>query len=187
MLMLQRTRAKPIKQALAAGLALFFAATTHSLNISCDKCYPNQEATFTTTFSNSNGYSEFRYARLLIKANSSASSFFGHYDTAANRLSLLNDITAKWLGAVTPGARNSSGREIILENSYCRLNCTKTSVTKQGNSLVIKWVISFKPSFLGVKQCFVYAGFRTGGATGTVYKREFCVIRQPIGPPKEIR
>jgi len=63
---------------------------------------------------------------------------------------LRNNANTAWLGGFLPGAAK------IIENSYAKLNCAQTTVTETANTLTINWQVSFKSTFLGAKNMYLY-------------------------------
>jgi hypothetical protein len=76
--------------------------------------------------------------------------FYGYYNQNTNKLYLRNNANTSWLGGFTPGSSN------IIENSYARLDCSTTAISGNGNTLRIKWNVTFKPTFTGNENTYLY-------------------------------
>jgi hypothetical protein len=108
--------------------------------------------TFTTAFSDSDGWQNIQYVYFLM--NTSASAFtncsYLYYNQNTNLLYLRNDANTAWLGGYAPGSANT------IENSYAKLNCALTSVTGAGTAMTINWSLILKTSFAGAKSTYLY-------------------------------
>lgn len=125
----------------------------------------NQSITFTTTYSDSNGYQDISYAYFLINASlNSSAGFQGVYDRAANKVYLCNDSGNGWIGGFTPGTAN------VIENSYCKLTCANITANGSGKVLTIKWAALFKPGFTGSKKDYLYVKDKAGAYAGWTQK-----------------
>ena len=112
---------------------------------------PNQQIVFTSTFSDPDGWKNIQYTHLLINnAVTGANCFYGYYNQNTNKFYLANDPGNAWLGGFTPVSAN------VIENSYAKLNCSKSTISGSGNNLTVKWSITFKPTFGGVKNTYLY-------------------------------
>lgn len=133
-----------------------------------------QQVNFTTTFSDPDGYKNIQYANLLINSSLSGSRcFYGHYDQNTNTLSLRNDKNNAWLGGFTPGTNQT------IENSYAKLDCSKTTISGQGANLTIKWAITFKPAFYGSKKSYLYVKDDANSSKGWLKKGSWRINRLP--------
>lgn len=142
---------------------------------------PNQPVTFTTAYSDTDGVSDIRYAYFL--ANTTGASINGLcvvYDQVTNKLYLRNEANTAWLGGgVIPGSN------IIIENSYAKLDCLNTTILKSENQLTVRWRVIFKSSFLGNKNTYLYAIDKSGIASSTVWiqKGSWSIVIPPNNPP----
>jgi len=115
-----------------------------SITPSSGQSLPGEEVFFTTTYSDSNGWRNLKICRLMINTEVIGRKCFnGYYNQNGNRLYLKNNDNTKWLGSFTPGVNQ------IIENDYAKLDCSKTTVTGSGNTITIKWAVTFKESFAG--------------------------------------
>jgi M6 family metalloprotease-like protein len=104
-----------------------------------------RKLTFTSTYSDSDGYGDLAVCHLLFNTTTSsgANTAYVIYDANTNKLYLRNDASTAWLGGYRPGST------LVIENSYCKLYCQDTTVTGSGTTLTINWKIELKPSMAG--------------------------------------
>jgi hypothetical protein len=120
-----------------------FCANSPPQNISLSpkhvNSFPNKPRILSTTSQDQDGCEDLSQIYLLIHHRfDEAASFSAYYDQRKNKLYLRDDTGTNWLGGFSPGSQN------ILANSFSFLDCSQTSVSSTGNSLVIKWAIAFK-------------------------------------------
>ncbi|MFA5337411.1 MAG: hypothetical protein WC330_03660, partial [Candidatus Omnitrophota bacterium] len=112
---------------------------------------PNQQVVFTTKFSDPDGYKNIQYGLFLINTSASqANCLYAYYNQNTNKFYLANDPGSSWLGGFTPKSAN------VIENSYVKLDCSKSTVSGSGTTLTVKWAITFKSTFGGVKNTYLY-------------------------------
>jgi hypothetical protein len=112
---------------------------------------PNQPVTFTTTYTDLDGWQNIKYVQFLVNTSTSSKNcFLGYYNQNTNRLFLRNDSNTAWLGGYAPGSSN------IIENSYAQLDCSQTTVSGIDDTLTIEWRVIFKSSFAGGKNTYLY-------------------------------
>jgi len=134
----------------------------------------NAPTIFTATYIDSNGWQNIRYMYLLFNTSVSGSNcFYGYYDRNANKLYLRNDTNTAWLGGFAPGSAN------IIENSYSKLNCAQTTVSGSGNTLTLKWNLTFKSTFSGNKNIYLNVTDYAGAYTGFILKGNVTVPNNP--------
>ena len=135
---------------------------------------PNQEVLFTTVYSDQNGCSDIQYVHLLINASISGSSgFLGYYIQATNKIYIMNDSGSSWLGGYAPGSTN------VIENSYCKLDYSKTTVSGSGNNLTVSWSLTFKSSFQGVKNTYLFVRDNLGAYYGWAFGGTWRINQAP--------
>jgi hypothetical protein len=138
----------------------------------------DQATDFVTTYFDPAAWDHIESAYLLINTGLQTDhGFYGYYNQDTNLLYLRSDSDDSWLGGYSPGSSNT------IENSSARLDCSRTTVSGSGITLSITWNITFKASFLGAKQGFLYMRDATGLTDGWVKKGDFYVGRQPVAPP----
>ena len=111
---------------------------------------PDEWAAFTTVFSDRDGWKDLKSVHLLIHSGiSGRDSFFLFFDLTKNKLYLRNNAGTAWLGGLAPGSSR------ILENAQGRLDLSKTTVSKSGKTLTVKWRVAFKSSFAGKRNLYL--------------------------------
>jgi hypothetical protein len=100
----------------------------------------------TTVYSDANGANSLSQVTLRI-GTAFSDCVQVYYDQLSNKLFLLNDNANGYLGGVAPGSNS------ILTNVRGTLDCANTTVTRNGNSLTIKWSIAVTNApWAGTKQ-----------------------------------
>ena len=128
-----------------------YAPTAVIVNPSSTTINAGSSIVLSATYKDPNGYSDIAFAGILINTKASASNcLLAYYNRATNKLFIYNDSGTGATGGYAPGSVN------IIENSYARLDCSKTSVVKSGNNLVIRWCLVFKSSFPGAKNIYLW-------------------------------
>lgn len=113
----------------------------------------NEPVLFRTHFMDYNGWQDIQSGCLLINTERSGkNSFYACYDQNKDVFYLRNDADSKWLGYYQAGSQN------IIENSYARLDCSRSGATGSDQTLIIYWGITFKEGFAGEKpkNCYVF-------------------------------
>jgi subtilisin family serine protease len=123
---------------------------------------PTPTSTFVAKYKDEDGADDISACYLLINPTVSAvNTCDAYYDAADNKLYLVNDAGTALLGGFAPGSGN------IIENSYAKLHCGGTTVTKEGKELTISWRITFKTAFVGAnKHEWLYVIDKSGGNSG---------------------
>lgn len=90
--------------------------------------------TFTTTYTDPNGWSDIVSARLLLGTSvADLKAFNALYEPAGNALYLRNSTDTAWLGPCTPGTRTK------LTNNIVQLDCYQSSGSGDGDDLQVVW------------------------------------------------
>ncbi|MDD5428580.1 MAG: glucoamylase family protein [Candidatus Omnitrophica bacterium] len=134
---------------------------------------PNTAYNFTATYADPAGYSDIRTAYLLINASLSTKGFYGYYDRSRDKIYLLSD-TNSWMTA-------APGSSAILENSYVKVDCSKTTTSGSGTTLAVNWNITFKSTFTGVKNAYMLVRDSTASA-GWTQKGALEIVADTIPP-----
>lgn len=139
---------------------------------------PDQTITFTTTFYDARGYRDIEFARFMVNTNFLfvRNCFYGQYNPITNKFYILDNAGRALLGGFIPGSNN------IIENSYCRLDCSKSSVTASGNTLIVNWAANFKLAFAGTKNLYLYVKGNKGGFDGWDKKGAINILADIIAP-----
>lgn len=133
----------------------------------------NIEVNFTTTYTDPDGPSDIRYAGLLINTTvSPIGCFYGYYWPGSNTLYVWDDSGHAMTGGYAPGSSN------IIENSYAKLDCSKTTVSRSGNMLTVNWSVTFKSTFIGAKNAYLYVADNASAVSGWIQKGTWTVINQ---------
>lgn len=161
---------------LASSLAFAASPTVGTISPSSGSTAPNIAKTFTTTYSDSDGYANISQAYLLISVDSNlpANSVYLFYDQNANKLYLRDDANTAWLGGYSPGASNT------IENSYVKLNCLSSSVSGSIKTLTVKYNLTFKPAYSGKSyNSYLKVIDDTGNSTLWVRKGSYAINYPP--------
>jgi hypothetical protein len=78
-----------------------------------------------------------------------------YYVPQASTLFLLDDTAAQWL----PG---TVGTSTVLQNGQCAVNLASSSASLSGNDLILTLAMTFRPSFAGAKNAYLYATGASG-------------------------
>lgn len=134
---------------------------------------PNETVSFTTTYTDPDGWTNIQYVYLLVNTSTSgAYCFYGYYNQNTNRLYLRNDAGNSWLGGYSPGASN------IIENTYVKLNCASTTISGSGTTITVTWSITFKSAFTGAKNTYLYVKDDTNLYNGWTKKGTWTIVNQ---------
>lgn len=121
---------------LITSIAFAASPSVGTITPSSGSSNPNQVVTFITTYTDRDGWRNIHYVHLLINtAVNGANCFYGYYNQNTNKLYLRNDANTAWLGGFAPGSKR------VIENSYAKLDCSKTAVFGLGRTLIVKWNI----------------------------------------------
>lgn len=131
----------------------------------------NHRVTFTTTFSDPDGWQDIAWGRFIVNDPfQREKGFFGYYDQNQNKLYLRNDNNTAWLGGLAPG----SGQ--VIETDRVRLHCAQTEVSGGGDELTIRWRITFKPRlFRGFKKMYLKAKDDSGEIADWIEKGSWTI------------
>lgn len=130
---------------------------------------------FKVTYADPDGYQNLWCVNLFFNptGTSAANCFFGSYNQITNQLFLLDNAGANWLGGYRPGSN------YVVENSYARLNCSKTTVSKSANTITISWAVSFKPTFTGSKNIYIRSTDYANATTNFLQKGTWTINNSP--------
>jgi hypothetical protein len=101
-------------------------------------------------------YAQFNFSNPMGAVN----SCYIHHDPATNAFYLLNDDASGWFGLI-----GGTGK---VSNSQCLLDGVGTGSTKSGNDLTTTLNLSFRSSFTGSKNVYLYTADKEDNATGWV-------------------
>ncbi|MFA6217599.1 MAG: SpvB/TcaC N-terminal domain-containing protein [Candidatus Omnitrophota bacterium] len=118
---------------------------------------------FTSAFSDADGYQNIDFVYFLINATTSGLNCpYFYYNQTTNKFYVRNDDDTAWLGGYAPGSSN------VIENSYAKLNCASTSITRSGINLAVVWSIAIKKPFTGLMNTYTYVVDNLGATSGYV-------------------
>jgi YD repeat-containing protein len=141
-----------------------------------------QTLSFTTTFSDRNGYQNIQSADFLINISAyGAMCFYGHYDQNENKLYLRNDKNNAWLGGFTPGENQ------IIANSFAKINCAQSSASGSNQTLTIKWSITFSSKFIGQKNMYLYVKDDVGIFSNWQKRGFWTILPDSLSPTGSIK
>jgi hypothetical protein len=109
--------------------------------------------TFALQYSDSTGATNLSTAWVWFNAafaGSSANSCLAYYNRPLNRLFLINDTGTTWLSG-TPGTSGT------LQNAQCAIALSSASAVPSGTTLTVNLPVTFKPSFSGAKNIYLFA------------------------------
>lgn len=144
----------------ASAIAANNPPSVGTIDPSSGSSLPNQEITFTTTCIDPNGFGDLDYIMLMINTEVNASDgFYVRYKLSTGKFFLMNDSGTEFL---------SPDQNSIIQNSYAKLDCSKTEVTHpNANTVQVKWFITFKKAFSGnTYNTYLYAKDESGIRTG---------------------
>ncbi|MDP2989651.1 MAG: hypothetical protein Q8O57_03695, partial [Kiritimatiellota bacterium] len=139
----------------------------------------NQTTVFVTTCTDPNGANDIAQSFFLINSTlTSRNAFFSYYDNVNNKLYLMNDAGSAWQGGFAPGSGNT------IENSYAKLDCSQTTITASSNTLTVNWSVTFKSTFTGAKNSYMYVADRSGAGDGWKQVGTWTVTAAVNQPPQ---
>jgi hypothetical protein len=144
----------------ASAIAANTPPSVGTIDPSSGSSLPNQEMTFTTTYKDPDGFGDLDYIMLMINTEINASvSCYVRYKLSTGKFFLMNDSGTEFL---------SSDQNSIIQNSYAKLDCSKTEVAyPDANTIQVKWFVTFKKEFSGnTYNTYLYAKDESGIRTG---------------------
>ncbi len=139
----------------------------------------NQEQIFATNFSDADGWQNIQYGLFLInnKLDGANASYF-YYNQNWNRFYVRKDDNSGWLPGCVPGSN------IVINNSFASLNCSKSSFSGNGNVLSVNWAVTFKDKFIGAKNMYLRAADDSGTLTKWQQKGTWEIKKPANNAPK---
>ena len=116
---------------------------------------------FTLQYSDSQGATNLTTAWVWFNATvaSAANSCLVHYARATNSINLLNDSGTTWLSAAL-------GSATTLQNSQCAIAVASSGASPSGTTLRVNVAMTFKTSFAGAKNIYLYSANGTSANSG---------------------
>ncbi len=116
--------------------------------------------TFTTVQTDVNGAGDIEQSRMVISTSTAtANSVFCYYSSTANKMYLRKDDGSDYLPGFAPGSAN------VISNSRASINCAGSTVTRVGNTLTIKWKLTFTTAHIGTQNIYLHAKDAAIGTT----------------------
>jgi hypothetical protein len=123
---------------------------------------------FRATCSDANGVDDLKACRLHIGRNAAPKSLAGNvvlnYHVRSNTLRIRNNKGTRWWGG------KAVGSDTLIQNNQARVHCALTTVTREGDTITVRWAVEFKPAFRGGTKMFLKAR-DWGGLTTRLQKR----------------
>jgi len=88
---------------------------------------------------------------------------------AKNKLYMRSSSGSKWLGGYSPGSSS------IISNKYGSLDCSRTLVEENGDTLTIRWYITPTSAFGGTKNLYMNTKSLNGLKSGWVKRGEWTI------------
>jgi hypothetical protein len=112
---------------------------------------------FTAAYSDAQGYQDITQALFMVAGNAGgAGGCVAMWNPATNSFYLGNDAATVWQGPIVGGSTGT------LQNSQCTLNGATSSGSGLGNTLTVKFSISFKTAFTGAQNTYMLVSGSAG-------------------------
>ena len=135
-----------------------------------------QETSFTTTFTDPDGYQDITNVGFVVNTSANYTNcLWAMYSPRSNEM-YLNVSGSTWLGPYFPGSSN------VMENSFAKLDCSKTTVSSSGTTLTVNWNVTFKSAFIGPKNIYMSVKDMISPSTGLIQKGTVSIISPPVAP-----
>jgi hypothetical protein len=103
-----------------------------------------------------------------------------HYSRPLNLVWLYSDDASAMLGPVAPG------QNAVLQNSQCRLDAASMSMWASGNTLTLNFPLTFKATFGGLKNVYLYAQDTGNGTSNWQTRGSWSVPASANQPPTAV-
>jgi len=110
---------------------------------------------FEAVYSDPSGASNLAEVSLRV-GNANAKSFYVKYSAVWNQLYMLNDAGTAYLGGFAPGSPHT------ITNGQGVLDCARTTISPQGNTLTVRWRLIPSGVFVGSHSLYMFARNRQG-------------------------
>ena len=129
------------------------------------RAVPGQSFTHIEKYFDADGASSIARADLLVASTTSPTGgVFVRYEANTNKLYLRDSANTRWLGGITPGTRTT------VTNSGVTLNALGTQISGSGDTLTVRWALSYQPLLSG-RTYNVYAQAQDAFALQSGWKR----------------
>ena len=123
------------------------APAVGGVNPSIGSCNVSDTISFTTTYSDSDGWQDIVWGLFLINQGlDGRNAAYVYYKSSTNQVYLMADDNAAWshfMGGYAPGSANT------IENSQVIVDLSQTSVSHTDTTLSITWAFRFKSALSG--------------------------------------
>jgi len=135
----------------------------------------NEPVTFVSTFSDSSGWRNIKYADIIVGTAlwDKAKRLVALYNAGNNRIYIRDDSGTGWLGGV------SAGTNYRVKNSSTVDSISATALGSQ-DKLIVTWRVQFKNSFTGAKNVYLYVRDKFGRYDGWAQKGTFILGRNYV-------
>jgi hypothetical protein len=117
--------------------------------------------TFSFVTSDPNGAADLARTHISFNSTTNAAAYC-YMVVSSTGVQILSDVTQTWLGPVAVGSAST------VENSYCRVNGTGSSIQNVGNNRTLNLQVTFKAAFTGSLNVYVAAEDSAGLTSGWV-------------------
>ena len=134
------------------------------------------QQSFTTTYSDPDGWQNLTAAMFLINDTlNGTGAFYAYYNQGVNKVYLRNDANTGFMPGKTPSSAGET-----LSNSYVSIDMEEMVINGSGNELSITWPITFKPAF-GTKSCkqYMYVWDDLGASCGSWQQKGTWSVTSP--------
>ncbi len=122
--------------------------------------------TFTSYYSDQNGYQDLRKCYLLVNDSlTQSNAMFLLYDRKSNRVYLKNDENTSW------GTGYAPGTDVILENSQCMVRVGSIASSHSGSNTAITWSFLLRSETIGKKNLYSWLYVTDSKEANSGYKR----------------
>jgi hypothetical protein len=123
---------------------------------------------FTSNYNDPDGEADLKACRLHIGRWAAPKSLAGNavvlYQARTNKILLRNDRGTRWWGGRLVGSSN------VVQNGQVKVYCARTTVTRGGTRIEVRWALEFKPAFRGRTKIYLKAR-DLGGLTSDLEQR----------------
>jgi hypothetical protein len=110
---------------------------------------------FTSNYNDPDGEANLKACRLHIGRWAAPKSLAGNavvlYQARTNKILLRNDRGTRWWGGRLVGSSN------VVQNGQVKVYCNRTTVTRGGTRIEVRWGLEFKPAFRGRTKIYLKA------------------------------
>jgi hypothetical protein len=128
---------------------------------------------FSSSWSDPDGSPDLKACRFHVGRWGAPKSLAGNaimlYQARTNKVLLRNDRGTRWWGGRLVGSSN------VVQNSQVKVYCARTTVTRAGNTISVRWAVEFKPAFRGRTKMYLKARDLAGATSDLEQKGTWTV------------